>query len=364
VSGTGSTGIKLQQQVDRDPAVLATTLAAWLADALAWDGVVVASVSRSASGGSANETLLVQLDGGPSGTPREVVVRLNVPSVEVYFDADMRRQALVIAWVRANSDVPVPRVLGVEPSGDVLGGSFMVMERSPGQAAPDYPGYNIEGFLADASPAGRRSLWWGAFDTMCRIGLIDPSASEELISAGVPAAAAGLVDHWRRSLEWMSARIDGAPYLPIFDWLDEHLPTEAPTGFSWGDARVANMLFVGDHTVCVLDWEMASFGGPLVDLAWWLMFDRIQSDDLGVGRLEGLPNRPETIERWQRQTGLPATALAWFEVLAHLELALTRAHVYAQRASRGLPTPTDDDPRAVGRLTNRIEAIMDGREPS
>jgi aminoglycoside phosphotransferase (APT) family kinase protein len=115
------------------------------------------------------------------------------------------------------------------------------------------------------------------------------------------------------------------------------------------------MMFAGTRCVGVLDWEMVSLGGPTVDLAWWLMFDRNHSTDVGVPRLSGLGTREETIDRWRDRTGLPLVDLRWHEVFVLFQLALLRANAFADPARLGLPVPTDGDPRSVRRLTDRIE---------
>jgi aminoglycoside phosphotransferase (APT) family kinase protein len=109
----------------------------------------------------------------------------------------------------------------------------------------------------------------------------------------------------------------------------------------------------------VLDWEVVSLGGPLVDVGWWLMFDQIHTTDMGLGRLEGLGDRDETVTRWVERTGHSAEALPWHEVRAHVVLGLTRAKVFAERRRLGLPVPEDDDdPRSVVRLTRRVEQYI------
>ena len=77
----------------------------------------------------------------------------------------------------------------------------------------------------------------------------------------------------------------------------------------------------------VLDWEMATFGNPLQDLAWWNFIDRGFSEALGVPRLEGIPGYDETIARWQRATGLPVDNYHYYEVFAGFRYALILTRV-------------------------------------
>jgi aminoglycoside phosphotransferase (APT) family kinase protein len=347
--------MNLQQPGATDLSREAEALQGWLRERLEWRDATVTDLHRSPFG-SANETLLVTVVRQGSSEP--LAVKRAGGALVVYNDTDLSRQAATITWVGEHVDVPVPKVIGVERSSDVLGAEFMITTRLPGVAAPDYPGYNIAGFILEGGETFRRRLWEGALDILCRLHVAD-SSSIDFLGSREHDGLEHLVAHWQASAAWTSEHCDVDRVVEVLDLLAARVPVDAPRGLSWGDARIANMLFVGPQCTGVLDWEMASLGGPLVDLAWWLMFDLIQSDDLGVGRLPGLGDRQETIDRWQRRTGHPVSALVWFDVLAHAELALTRAVVFAQRAKAGLGVPDDDDPRSVRRLVERIDRILD-----
>ncbi len=183
--------------------------------------------------------------------------------------------------------------------------------------------------------------------------------SIDFLGAGPPSdGLRQLVEYWRAAYEWMSRSCDVARFEHLLLWVEQAMPTDPPTGLSWGDARIANMMFVGSDVVAVLDWEMVSRGGPLVDLAWGLMFDVIHSDDLGVPRLEGLGDRTETIARWVSATGHSVDDLRWHEIFVHLQLCLGRTTAYAQRRRAGLAVPGPGDARSVENLLRRIDVLM------
>ena len=86
---------------------------------------------------------------------------------------------------------------------------------------------------------------------------------------------------------------------------------------SWGDARIGNQIFDDSGCIAVIDWEMATLGNPAADLAWFLFVDRHHGEGIGVPRLEGLPERDETIARWEELTGLDArSTIDYYEVWA------------------------------------------------
>jgi aminoglycoside phosphotransferase (APT) family kinase protein len=336
--------VDLLRRTDRDLDDLRRRLTAWLRP----EGVEVLAARHAAGAGTANETVLLDCR-TPEG-PRGMVVRLTVPGAEAYLEPDLARQGAALRWVAAHTDVPVPHVHGVEPTGEVLGAPFLLLERVDGVVPPDYPNYNAAGPLAELSAPDRRALWQNALDTVAALHRAD-TATVDFLEPGL----APLVQYWHRMADWVGERAPLGPLLAVRDWLEGHVPADAPAGLSWGDARLGNMMFAGTRCVAVLDWEMVSLGGPMVDLAWWLMFDRNHSTDAGVPRLPGLGTREETIDRWRGRTGLPVVDLRWHEVFALFQLALLRANAFADRARVGAPVPDDADPRSVRRLLDRID---------
>lgn len=345
--------VDLLRRTDRDLGDLARRLTEWLRTEGVLDGCVVEGARHAHGAGTANETLLV--DCRTPGGVRGLVVRLTVPGAAAYLDVDLERQAAALRWVAAHTDVPVPAVYGVEPTGEVLGAPFLLLEQVDGVVPPDYPNHNVSGPLAELDVQGRRALWRNALDTVCALHRADTSGVDFLEPGLEP-----LVGYWHRMADWVGERAPLGPLTDVRDWLGRNLPTGTPRGLSWGDARLGNMMFAGTRCVAVLDWEMVSLGGPMVDLAWWLMFDRNHSTDAGVARLAGLGTREETIDRWRGRTGLPLVDLRWHEVFALFQLSLLRAGAFADRTRAGLPVPTDDDPRSVRRLLDRIEERLSG----
>jgi aminoglycoside phosphotransferase (APT) family kinase protein len=355
-------GVELKLRTGRDLGDLAERLQRWLrANVAGAVEIEVVNARYVETGGSANETVLADLVAGPaSSLPGSVAVRLLVPSVEIFLGVSLERQALAMSWVAEHTAAPVPALLGVEPTGTVLGAPFLVTERVEGVAFSDYPSYNASGFLHDLSVDRRRALWGSAVDALSRLHTVDASSlAEPLGVTGGVTDLDELVAYTRALHQWVHAVVPVPQFAEYVSWLEQERPADAPVGLSWGDARPGNMLFRDGHCVAVLDWEVVSLGGPLVDLGWWLMFDQIHTTDMGLPRLAGLGDRDETVARWVDNTGLSADALPWYEVRAHVVLGLTRAKVFAERRRLGLPVPEDDeDPRSVVRLTRRVDQLI------
>jgi aminoglycoside phosphotransferase (APT) family kinase protein len=126
-----------------------------------------------------------------------------------------------------------------------------------------------------------------------------------------------------RHLTWMEQR-NGTSYprlRRVFDWLESNFPEDAHTGLLWADAKLGNLMV--DHTeiVGVLDWEHCTIGPLLYDLANWMVFDRLMSDGAGVPRAPGLPERSETLRRYEEATGYSTEGIEYFELFSAVRLS-------------------------------------------
>ena len=130
------------------------------------------------------------------------------------------------------------------------------------------------------------------------------------------------------------------------------------TSLSWGDARLENMIF-GDDLRCegILEWEMASLGGPLLDLGWWLFCDEFGVLNAQGPRLTGFGGREETIARWTECTGIATDELAWYEIFAGYRMSATimrMMRMWLDEFGLTLPENFDDLDNAGSRLLSRL----------
>lgn len=317
------------------------------------------NISHIDGSGSSNETLNGWLDLRNGQEKRRVALRLLTPDAAPYLDKRLDRQVAVTRWVEAHTTVPVPNILAADLTGEAIGRPFLLMDFIEGNAAQDFPGYNAEGFLTTMAPKDRHVLWTNAVKALAKLHTVDFSSLDFLDFPDTERAELpDLVSHWEASLDWVGDALTDPFFRHVIDHLKATIPASPPRGFSWGDARIGNMLFRDTEVVAILDWEMSSCGGPLIDLAWWLLFDRIQDEDLGVERLQGLGTREETIALWETLTGLSAQDIEWHEILANFQLSVTRAKAFHDRKRIGMAVPDDNDPRSVLRLKRRLEKLL------
>ena len=287
--------------------------------------LVISEIASPGLTGFSNETLIFGASWTEAGrsASEEFVIRVQPTGFRIFLENDFEQQyELVSELGRRGARVPV--VYEFEPDPAVLGAPFFLMGRSPGQAPGDTPPYNAEGFIFDMKPAQRRQLWLSAMEAFTRVhqesvaGGFDYLAKAERGATGFDQS----LDYWRASFTWAAEGRPQPVAEPAWEWLEANLPQSRPTALSWGDARLANMLFDGTRCTAVLDWEMASLGGPEMDLGWWLFLDQWSAEAWGIERLDGLGTRQETIDLWSERTGLVPANLEFYEIFAGVRFAV------------------------------------------
>ena len=250
------------------------------------------------SAGYSNVTLLGTLSWREGATTHEqaFVLRLQPNGDSIYPGHDVLRQCRVMSALAA-TDLPVPRLIGVEPDAALLGSPFYVMERLEGRVPNENPLYHLEGWFHDLTPALQRQCWFAGIETTGRMARLD----WRRLDLGFLLEGAGL----SRQIDYYCAAILWAEHLAQRDypllhaaerWLREHQPHD--------------------------------------DRAWWLMLDETLSAGYGVPRLPSLPSREQTIAAWERASGFDATHLEYHEVYAAWRMAFVMAriaHIFKQR---------------------------------
>jgi aminoglycoside phosphotransferase (APT) family kinase protein len=262
---------------------------------------------------------------------------------------DLARQVSAMRLVAEHTRAPVPAVPWWEPDPGPLGAPFVVMERIDGQVASDVPPYTFGGWIADGDADLRLSVERSFVSAVARL---HRARSDEVDLSPLELDEPGStplqrhVAHQRTYYEW----IRGKRRFPIveraFDWLSARWPAEeTPSGIVWGDARLANAMFLGGVVVALLDWEGAAVGPPEVDLAWSLYFcDYFQriAERHGHSGLPGFMPAGRVVETYADLTGRPPQDMEWHVVYATLRQALTSIRVSERAVIRGQQVQPDD----------------------
>lgn len=324
---TAMDGRTVGERSTRDLAKTAQALARWLQQRMPEaEDISVSDLAWPQGAGMSNETILFRVRWKQAGASHDegMVARIAPNVVQYFLNADLRRQFDLLKVIHDGGHVKVAEPLWFEEDESVLGLPFYVMRRLDGRVPVSFPPYNKAGFVFDATPAERNVLWRSAMEEVCRIAVTPLSVIEGIL------AQPDLGDHghdqhvayWREACKW--AAKDTAPALvQAEEWFVKNRPANPIQGLSWGDARMGNMMFGADYKlVGVMDWEQASTGGPMLDLGWWLGFDKFHAQTLGLTRLEGLGSRRETLDLWRELTGYQINDLEWYEAYAGYTLGV------------------------------------------
>lgn len=323
---------------------LGAALAATLARRLGVTEVTITGLRVPDGAGTSSGTVLFDAawTDGDARVERGLVARTHPDKVQLFREPDFRKQFTVIDALHRSGRVKVAEALFYEDDASVIGVPFFVMSQLRGWVPISFPGYNVEGRIFDASPAQRRGLWESSMEELCRIARvpIDEFGFLDQPELG-PRAVDQQLEYWHRSIDWSTGNQTPDPVWAMYEWLAANIPTDATNGFTWGDARMGNMMFSDDlQLVGVMDWEQANLSGPRMDLGWWLYFDDFHSWARGLTRLEGLGTREETIELWEDRVGEPAGDLTWYEVFTGFQVGLLS---FRTMTILGVPNALDYD---------------------
>lgn len=311
-------------------------LARWLAGRIphARD-IEIRSLGGPEETGFSSDTLLFDFAWHENGMRHvePVVVRLEPAGFPVFPSYEIAWQYKLMDGLRGVG-VPAPRMLWLEEDPSSLGARFYVMERVEGRIPPDRPPYHMDGWMLQATPAERASLWRSGIEAMARVHRADWRALGFGFLDRPDFGKTGIdqqLGYYERYLSWALGSDRHPTCERALKWLRANQPSGEPLRLCWGDARIGNMIFRDGTCVAVLDWEMATLGNPAEDLAWYMYLDRHHCEGIGVPRLEGFPSRDETVAQWEELTGLNArSTLDYYEIFAGLRFAAIMVRVVRQ----------------------------------
>ncbi|GAB3867568.1 phosphotransferase family protein [Nocardioides maradonensis] len=245
---------------DAPPGLDLGRLGAWFAEHVPGAGGELEATLIA--GGKSNLTYAVT-DGS-----REWIVR-RPPLGHVLATAhDMAREYRVMSALQETA-VPVPRTDAMCADTEVLGAEFYVMQRCAGTP------YRLAEELLPLGPERTRVISERLVDTLAALHAVDP-AEVGLSDFGRPEGFLGRqVSRWKKQLDASYCR-DLPAADELYSLLAANVPQESATGIVHGDFRLDNVLVDDtDQVTAVLDWEMATLGDPLTDLALMLLYGRL-----------------------------------------------------------------------------------------
>ncbi len=158
---------------------------------------------------------------------------------------------------------------------------------------------------------------------------------------------------WGRQLDGSRSR-DLPDADTLLARLAAHVPPRLHAAVVHGDYRLDNLLVDPEHPQpvrAVVDWEMATLGDPLTDLALLVVYDRLADLVTGLGAAgladgsaaPGYPSADDQLEAYARASGRDLGPLDFHLGLAHLKLAVILEgihyrHAHGQTVGEGFDT--------------------------
>lgn len=307
-------------------------------------GLEVERLTRWLNGefGDAEELLVRPLEGGASNEvfeidrgPERWILR-RPPSTSAHASAHdvLREYRFIAALEGSRARVPKPVIACADPV--VLGTPFYLMERIDGTPIRDLL---PSAYAAHPEQHGR--IGEELIDALAEIHSVD-YRSVGLDDMGKPD---GYLERqparWKKQLE--AYRVRDLPYFDaIGAFLTEHKPAPQKPTIVHGDYKTDNVLFSRDlppRLLAVVDWELATIGDPLIDLAWALFFwpeatphaSTLGSPGLPGGfALKGLPTTDTLALRYAKKSGRDVTDLRYYTALTGYKLAVILEGNYAR----------------------------------
>lgn len=215
---------------------------------------------------------------------------------------------------------------------DVIGAPFQIMERRRGIVVDrEWPD------VYDCTPELVRKVSLSQIETLAKLHAID----YETTQLGQWVHPQGYLE--RQVHGWITryerAKTDEISAADeVKQKLSSHIPVSLAPTIVHNDLKLNNMLLSPDNpgeVVAVVDWEMATVGDPLTDLATTLSYwaqpgdsDAMLHFSGGLEHLPGAATRADMIETYAKLTGRDVRNMRYYQMFATFKVAVICQQIY------------------------------------
>ncbi len=293
-------------------------------------GHLITANESSIASGFSNETFIFSLN--ENDEIKNYVLRLKPTNYQVFPEYNLKLQVDIMKCLFERG-FPTPNIILYESNDDILGSEFYLMDFINGEAPTDNPPYHMdpEGMVGRANKEDRRKIWTEWIHYLNRIHTLDINdlKLKELDKKYRNKNPLDIdIDYYQNFLDWGMDGEDNPLCNNVLRWLRENKPKKNnPLRLCWGDSRPGNILYDNFKASALLDWEMATYGDPISDIAWGLAVDDASSIGLTVDRLEGSMDYDEALALWSEHTGFSIENYNYYRIFSLLKFSVIMVRV-------------------------------------
>lgn len=306
-------------------------------------------------GGQASPTFLLQSP-GQNHVLRKRQVAKKGSTLKENIERDF---TLLQSLHRAGLPTGTPKLVCLDDS--IIGTPFYLLEYVPGRHFndPTLPGMDAK---------QRQSIYAIMAETLAAIHAIDPAIT------GLPQIPSGK-EYLQRQItallqQYATSRTDDIPAMErLLEWLPSNIPKAGAASLIHGNLRLDNLVFHPSEprVMAILDWDLATIGHPLADLAINCMPYRVTIP--GIGSLQGvdfietgIPGEPDYLNHYcQAAKRQSLTHWQFFLAFALFRVAVMAQGILKRGLERTPVLPTAKTYAAVVRsVANQAWNLVDG----